>query len=124
MIKPITFCINTARNELNHIKLLLKSLEQNLSTKQHEILVFIDSDNQNTFEWLISQKGIFSNLKIIRNNLPICYGYARNINEMFLQASNDIVTYLQSDMVICKDYDIEVLKHLCLYFLAVIYLFD
>ena len=112
MIKPITFCINTARNELNHIKLLLKSLEQNLSTKQHEILVFIDSDNQNTFEWLISQKGIFSNLKIIRNNLPICYGYARNINEMFLQASNDIVTYLQSDMVICKDYDIEVLKHL------------
>jgi len=112
MIKPITFCINTACNELNHIKLLLKSLEQNLSTKQHEILVFIDSDNQNTFEWLISQKGTFPNLKIIRNNLPICYGYARNINEMFLQASNDIVTYLQSDMVICKDYDIEVLKHL------------
>jgi len=112
MTKPITFCINTARNELNHIKLLLKSLEENLSTKQHEILIFIDSDNQNTFEWLMSQKSTFPNLKILRNNLPICYGYARNINEMFLQASNDVVSYLQSDMVICKDYDIEVLKHL------------
>lgn len=112
MTKPITFCINTARNELNHIKLLLKSLEENLSTKQHEILIFIDSDNQNTFEWLMSQKSTFPNLKILRNNLPICYGYARNINEMFAQASNDIVSYIQSDMVICKDYDIEVLKHL------------
>ena len=112
MTKQITFCVNTARNELNHIKLLLKSLEENLSSKQHEIIIFIDSDNQNTFEWLMSQKSTFPNLKILRNNLPICYGYTRNINEMFLQASNDIVTYLQSDMVVCKDYDVEVLKHL------------
>lgn len=108
----ITFCINTARNELNYIKLLFKSLQENLSTKEHEILVFIDSDNENTFEWLMSQKDVFPNLKILKNNLPICYGYARNINEMFACASNEIVSYLQSDMVICKDYDLEVLKHL------------
>ena len=54
MIKPITFCTNTARNEINHTKLLFKSLEQNLSTKDHEIIVFIDNDNQNTFEWLLT----------------------------------------------------------------------
>jgi glycosyltransferase involved in cell wall biosynthesis len=110
MINPITFCINTAANEINHIKLLFCSLEKNLSSREHEIIVFIDSDNQNTFEWLLTQKSIFPNLKILKNNLPICYGYARNINEMFKQASNDIVSYLQSDMVICKDYDVEVLK--------------
>jgi len=74
--------------------------------------VFVDSDNQNTFEWLLSQKSTFPNLKILKNNLPICYGYARNINEMFAQASNNIVSYLQSDMVVCKDYDLEILKHL------------
>ncbi len=108
----ITFCINTARNELPYVKLLFKSLECNLSTREHEVIVFIDSDNQNTFEWLLTQKTIFPNLKILRNNLPICYGYARNINEMFAQASNPIVSYLQSDMVICKDYDIEILKKL------------
>ena len=108
----ITFCINTARNELNYIKLLFRSLEENLSTKGHEVIVFIDSDNENTFEWLLTQKAVFPNLKILRNNLPICYGYARNINEMFAQASNEIVSYLQSDMVVCKDYDLEVLKNL------------
>lgn len=108
----ITFCINTARNELSYIKLLFRSLNENLSTKEHEIIVFIDSDNENTFEWLLTQKIVFPNLKILRNNLPICYGYARNINEMFQQASNNIVSYLQSDMVICKDYDLEILKKL------------
>lgn len=108
----ISFCINTARNELNHIQLSFKSLQQNLSTLEHEVIVFIDSDNQNTFEWLLTQKEIFPNLKLLKNELPICYGYARNINEMFLHASHDIVSYLQSDMVVCKDYDLEVLRHI------------
>jgi hypothetical protein len=110
-MKNLTFCINTSRNELDNLKLLFKSLEQNLSVLTYEILVFIDSDNENTFEWLMTQKQVFSNLKILKNHLPIPYGYQRNINEMFLQASNEIVSYLQSDMVICKDYDLEVLKH-------------
>jgi GT2 family glycosyltransferase len=105
-MKNISFCINTARNELDHIKLLFKSLQQNLHSLEHEVLVFIDSDNQNTFEWLLTQKETFSNLRILRNTQPVCYGYARNINEMFEQASNDIVSYLQSDMVVCKDYDL------------------
>jgi GT2 family glycosyltransferase len=111
-MKKISFCINTAKNELNHIKLLFDSLKHNLKDKTHEIIVFVDSDNQDTTEWLISNKDIFPNLKILKNKLPICYGYARNINEMFEFASNEIVSYLQSDMVICKDYDVEILKNL------------
>jgi len=111
-MNEITFCINTSRNELNHVKLLFESLKQNLSTLEHEIIVFIDSDNQGTTEWLLEQKQTFCNLKILKNELPIPYGYQRNINEMFEFASNEIVSYLQSDMVICKNYDIEVLKHL------------
>ena len=63
----ISFCINTARNELNHIQLLFKSLQQNLSTLDHEVIVFIDSDNQNTFDWLLTQKQTFPNLKILKN---------------------------------------------------------
>jgi hypothetical protein len=111
-MQQITFCINTSRNELNHVQLLFKSLEENLSTLEHEVVVFVDSDNQGTTEWLLDQKQIFPNLKILQNQLPIPYGYQRNINEMFEFASNEIVSYLQSDMVICKNYDIEVLKHL------------
>ena len=110
--KNISFCINTAVNELDYIKLLFKSLKDNLSTLEHEIIVFIDSDNQGTLEWLIEQKSIFTNLKILKNPLPVCYGYARNINEMFKFASNDIVSYLQSDMVISKNYDVYISKNI------------
>ena len=89
-MKKISFCINTAKNELNHIKLLFNSLKENLSNTTHEIIVFVDSDNQGTSDWLIEQKEIFPNLKILQNTLPICYGYARNINEMFKFASNEL----------------------------------
>ena len=39
-------------------------------------------------------------------------GYAGNINYMFSKAKTDVVSYLQSDMVICLDYDKKVLSHL------------
>jgi len=111
-MKQISFCINTAVNELDNLKLLFRSLKDNLKYKKHEIIVFIDSDNEGIYEWLLTQKSEFNDLKILKNPLPICYGYARNINEMFKFASHDIVSYLQSDMVISKDYDYYLLKHI------------
>ena len=59
MTKSISFVINTAVNELNHIKLLLNSLQLNLDNKNHEILVFIDNDNQGTYKYLKSIKNNF-----------------------------------------------------------------
>ena len=112
MKHPISFCINTAVNELEYLQLLLKSLQQNLKYDYHEVIVFIDSDNQQTFEWLLTQKSNFKDLKILRNILPVCYSPVRNINEMFKFASHEIVSYLQSDMVISKDYDKYLLKHI------------
>lgn len=111
-LDPISFCINTAVNELDNLKLLFKSLKENLRYKKHEIIVFIDSDNEGIYEWLLTQKSEFYDLKILKNPLPICYGYARNINEMFKFATHDIVSYLQSDMVISKDYDFYLSKHI------------
>lgn len=108
----ITFCINTAKNEINHIKLLFKSLDINLYNKNHDIIVFVDSDNQNTTEWLKTQKLKFKNLTIVKNTSSIPVGYQRNINLMFEMAKTDIVSYLQSDMVISKNYDLDIIKNL------------
>ena len=108
----ITFCINTAKNEINHIKLLFKSLDINLHNKNHDIIVFVDSDNQNTTEWLKTQKLKFKNLTIVKNTSSIPVGYQRNINLMFEMAKTEIVSYLQSDMVISKNYDLDIIKNL------------
>jgi GT2 family glycosyltransferase len=108
----LTFCINTARNERYHVDLLLRSMAANLSRKDYPIIVYVENDNQGTVEFLKTQKAIFPNLKIVVNPLPIPIGYARNINLMFEMAETEVVSYLQSDMVVCKNYDLEVLKHL------------
>lgn len=112
MVENISFVINTANNELENLKLLLKSLQKNLDRDTHQILVFIDSDNQGTYEWLKSVKGDFNDLKIITHSLPPCIGYSRNNNLLVELADNEIVSYLQSDMVISPGYDTDVLRDL------------
>ena len=111
-MKQISFVINTAVNELNHISLLLKSLKLNLDGGKHEILVFIDNDNQGTYEYLKSIKNQYYDLKIITHKLPPCIGYSRNNNLLVELAKHDIVSYIQSDMVISPHYDTDILKDL------------
>jgi GT2 family glycosyltransferase len=110
----ITFCINTCKNEVNHLNLLLFSMARNFASRDHEILVFVDSDKDDkiTNYLRFMHKETFPNLKIIKNAGPIPIGYASNINKMFEMASNDIVSYAQSDMVVGPSYDTEILKHL------------
>ena len=79
MVENISFVINTANNELENLQLLLKSLQKNLDRDTHQIIVFIDSDNQGTYEWLKSVKGDFNDLKIITHSLPPCIGYFSRI---------------------------------------------
>jgi GT2 family glycosyltransferase len=111
-LNQISFVINTAVNELDHIKLLLESLKKNLDGPQHEILIFIDNDNQGTYKYLKSIKKDYYDLKIITHNLPPCIGYSRNNNLLVKLAKHNIVSYLQSDMVISPHYDTDILKEI------------
>jgi hypothetical protein len=98
------------RNNLEYMKLLLQSLKENLDNKNHEIIVFVDADNENAKEYLLKVKGEFNDLKILYNNIDIPIGYQRNKTILTKYAKYDIVSYLQSDMVIGTHYDTEILK--------------
>lgn len=111
-MKPVSFLINTSVNTRSHVELLIKSLKENLVGKEHEILVFVDSDNEGTVEWLREQKKEFYDLKIITHKLKPCVGYSRNNNLLVELAKHDIVSYLQSDMVISPGYDKDILIEL------------
>jgi GT2 family glycosyltransferase len=112
MIKPITFCIASANNEKEYTKLLLKSLKDHTQINLHEILIFIDSDNQNTYEALQELQKEITGLKLCKNPNPFPIGSQRNVSVMFDAAKNDIVCYLQSDMVVGKDFDKHLLESL------------
>lgn len=110
-MQRITFATNVGRNTLEYLKLLLKSLQTNLDSDEHEILVFIDADNENMLDYLRSVKDQFKDLTIINNDASIPVGYQRNKTLITEYAKYDIISYLQSDMVIGPHYDTEVLKH-------------
>lgn len=109
MTKPITFCIASANNEKEYTKLVLRSLKDHTQIDLHEILIFIDSDNQNTYEALLEYRKEFPDIKICKNKTGYPIGSQRNVSVMFNAAKNNIVCYLQSDMVVGKDFD----KHIC-----------
>tara|TARA_R110000824_G_scaffold152538_2_gene323787 strand:+ start:9964 stop:11301 length:1338 start_codon:yes stop_codon:yes gene_type:complete len=105
MIKPISFCITTANNEKDYVVGLLDSLVNNTEFNKHEILILIDSDNQNTYEKLLDYRKDKPNIKIHKNTTGHRIGYQKNISILFDKASNDVVCYLQSDMVVSPQFD-------------------
>jgi len=111
-MQPISFITNTGANTLEYTKLLLQSLKNNLVGKEHEIIVFIDRDNDGTYEYLKSIKKDFYDLKIVTHKLKGPVGYQRNSNLLVDIAKHDIVSYLQSDMVIGPEYDMNILSQL------------
>ena len=108
----ISFCIATAKNEKDYTFRLLKSLEDNTKLDNHEIVIFIDSDNQKTYEALLKYQKGKNNVKIHRNETGFPIGSQRNVSIMFDKATKDVVIYLQSDMVVCPDFDKHFLKAL------------
>lgn len=110
-MQQITFTTNVGKNTLEYLKLLLHSLKINLDSDNHQILVFVDSDNENCVEYLRGVKDQFKDLTILQNTLPVPVGYARNKTLLTKYAKHDIISYLQSDMVVGPHYDTEILKH-------------
>jgi len=111
-MKQISFLINCSKNTRDHLELLLRSLHANLDGKQHEVIVFIDSDNENTHAYLRTIKSSFYDLKIVTHSIPPCVGYARNNNILVDLAKHDVCAYIQSDMVIGPHYDTYMLSEL------------
>jgi len=111
-MRQITFTTNVGAGTLEYTKLLLKSLKENLDSQDHEIIVFVDKDTDGTVDYLRSIKDQFVDLKIVTHKLKGIVGYQRNSNLLVDLAKHDIVSYLQSDMVVSKHYDTEVIKAL------------
>ena len=51
----ITFCI-PSKNNLRYLKTCIPSIRKNALRPDHDIIVFVDSDNDGTVEWLRENK--------------------------------------------------------------------
>ncbi len=112
MIKPISFCIATANNEKEYIKLLIQSLQDHTQFDLHEVIIFVDTDNQGTYEELLKLQKNHSNIKICKNPDSSPVWAQLNASLMFQAATKDIFCYIQSDMVVGKNFDKHITQNL------------
>lgn len=101
---PMTFCLPTAGDERDYTKLALESLKKN-TDPSNEIIVYIDSDNLGTETIVRSMQEHMPNVILMKNPYSVPLGLQRAMSLMIDSAKNDIVCYIQSDMVISKDAD-------------------
>ena len=106
-MNKITFVI-PSRNNLEFLQLAYESI-LNLNTT-HEILVLNDASTDGTQEWINNQQD--EDLIVYHNPGPERIGIVGMFDKGIEMARTDIIMAFHSDMVACKDFDINILKHL------------
>ena len=108
----ITFCIPSKTN-LRYLKACIPSIRENAYRKDHDIIVFVDSDEDGTIEWLDKVKDKY-NLKYYVNPKlgKELYGIGMAYDFCIEKSNTDIFMIFHADMMLGKDADLEAFKHL------------
>jgi glycosyltransferase involved in cell wall biosynthesis len=101
----ITFCI-PSKNNLRYLKNSIASIKQN-SFYEHDIIVFIDADNDGTENWCKE-----NNITYLKNTSNSPQGIAFGYNRCIEAATTDIICMFHADMYMAKGFDTGILKYL------------
>lgn len=104
-MNKITYCI-PSKDNLRYLKSSIKSIREN-STTDYDIVVFIDTDNDGTEEWLKIE-----GVRYILNEEKQPKGIAAGYNRCIEAANTDVVCMFHADMYMAKGFDTNILKHL------------
>jgi glycosyltransferase involved in cell wall biosynthesis len=104
-MEKITFCI-PSKDNLRYLKSSINSILEN-SSSEVDIIVYVDSDNDGTCEWLDS-KGI----KYLKNSSNKTKGIAYGYNRCIESAKTDIVCMFHADMYMAEGFDTAILRYI------------
>lgn len=111
-MEKITFCIPSKTN-LRYLKTCIPSIRENASRNDHEIIVFIDSDEDGTVEWLEQVKDEYDVRYFVNPNLgKSLYGIGKAYDYCVKQSTTDIFMIFHADMMLGKDADLKAFNHL------------
>ncbi len=105
----ITFVI-PSRNNLEFLKLAYDSIRR-LDTR-HEVLVLNDASTDGTREWIASQQVQDEYLITYCNPGPERIGIVGMFDKGIEMARTEIIMAFHADMIVCSDFDKNILKHL------------
>jgi len=109
-VEKITFCI-PSKNNCRYLKACIPSIRKNAYRKDHDIIVFVDADEDGTVEWLKSVETKY-NLTYITNETGKLYGIGRAYDKCIEESITDIFMIFHADMMLGKDADLEAFKYL------------
>lgn len=112
MIPKITFCIPSKSN-LRYLKTCIPSIRNNASRNDHDIIVFVDSDNDGTVSWLSENAENYNIKYYVNPDLEVkLYGIGKAYDFCIEKSTTDIVMIFHADMMLGKNADINAYKHL------------
>ena len=101
----ITFCI-PSKNNKRYLQWCIASIRKNAWRKDHDIIVFVDANNDGTIEWLEANKETLNLRYLINPNLGTSlYGIGRAYDACVSEARTDICMIFHADMYLCPNAD-------------------
>ena len=111
-MNKITFCIPSKSN-LQYLKTCIQSIRRNAYRDDHEIIVFVDSDEDGTVKWLDEVKNKYKLTYYVNPELgEKLYGIGRAYDYCINKATTEIFIIFHADMILGNDADFLIYKEL------------
>jgi glycosyltransferase involved in cell wall biosynthesis len=111
-MEKITFCIPSKSN-LRYLKTCIPSIRKNAYRDDHEIIVFVDSDEDGTLEWLEQVKEEYNIKYYVNPKLgKELYGIGKAYDYCIEKSTTDIFMIFHADMMLGKNADLNAYKQL------------
>jgi glycosyltransferase involved in cell wall biosynthesis len=103
----ITFCI-PSKNNLRYLKTCIPSIRKNSFRQDHNIIVFVDSDNDGTVEWLRENKDKYEITYFVNPKLgKELYGIGKAYDYCVDKSTTTIFMIFHADMILGKNADLQ-----------------
>jgi glycosyltransferase involved in cell wall biosynthesis len=111
-MEKITFCIPSKSN-LRYLKTCIPSIRENAFRNDHDIIIFVDSDEDGTISWLEQVKDQYNLTYYVNPNLgKNLFGIGKAYDFCIEKSITDIFMIFHADMMLGKDADLKAFKHL------------
>jgi glycosyltransferase involved in cell wall biosynthesis len=111
-MEKITFCIPSKTN-LRYLKTCIPSIRENAFRKDHDITIFVDSDEDRTVEWLEQVKDQYNLTYYVNPDLgKNLFGIGKAYDYCIEKSTTDVFMIFHADMMLGKDADFKAYQNL------------
>jgi len=111
-MNKITFCI-PSKDNLRYLKTCIPSIRKNAYRDDHDIVIFVDQDNDGTIDWLKEVHDKYNLKYLVNPNLNKSrFGIGKAYDECIKASNTDVVMVFHADMMLGKNADKLAYDHL------------